>query len=303
MNANPGQVVLANTHYDVARTNLIELSKLLRDTDADVCRRRQIFPLIGYRPSINLPIYTDLTFVIYKSLCHIRTVCYCFDNAIEYIDIEPLRRSFDTLVNILNSVIMEYLNYIDAGVPVVCRALTGVHIIYTDTDVSATIFTKGLFYVNNLFTANGDPNILLITNGRPIRLNSIALTHENIKTLLTPIRHFTNIPIQVRINTNVRQLPSLCISDLKILPIKNEPIPNAKEETTCPICFDTTTADQMVYTNCSHGFCLDCMVTYTNSIKAKTCKPNCPYCRTQIVEIKTHDEDIFSQFSNHIATM
>ena len=47
----------------------------------------------------------------------------------------------------------------------------------------------------------------------------------------------------------------------------------------CGICFDTLINSQIIQTNCKHTYCYDCIVSYSESIKDKTCRPNCPTCR------------------------
>jgi len=52
----------------------------------------------------------------------------------------------------------------------------------------------------------------------------------------------------------------------------------------CPICYEANSPQNMFETNCKHAFCISCTHQHL-----KTCSksPNCPLCRTAVVELIT----------------
>jgi hypothetical protein len=71
----------------------------------------------------------------------------------------------------------------------------------------------------------------------------------------------------------------------------------------CNICLDTFTATKIVYTNCNHTFCLDCVCDYTKSIKNKTMKPNCPCCRTILSNFHVMSQENRNILRIHLCTL
>ena len=57
----------------------------------------------------------------------------------------------------------------------------------------------------------------------------------------------------------------------------------------CTICFDAFSPCNIIYTNCNHALCIDCISGYSESIKNNTRKPTCPTCRTEFVKLNTYD--------------
>jgi hypothetical protein len=64
-----------------------------------------------------------------------------------------------------------------------------------------------------------------------------------------------------------------------------------EESYDCSICLNTCERMSVAHTNCKHAFCLVCVCDYTNSIKDKTTKPNCPLCRTELSTLKVSCEE------------
>jgi hypothetical protein len=67
----------------------------------------------------------------------------------------------------------------------------------------------------------------------------------------------------------------------------------------CGICLDTLVHSQIIQTNCNHTYCYDCVGGYAESIKDKTCRPNCPTCRGIWEELTCYDEET----KNNMITM
>jgi len=296
--ARANEIAVATASYNRALGWLVQTSRMLRMTRADVCRNIRAFPLIEDAGAIDSPPMTDLVQVIYTTLVYINRVCNVLTDICEYteLDINTLVEALKVQTDILNGIIIEYIHTIQITIPVFRVPLHIVQIIHTPLVVSAVTFS-GLFYssINNTFM-----HIREYSAG--VSLRSIAITQENVERLLTPFD--IQIPSlgfywsQPRVNP-----PRRCVLDLKALYIVNEPVQDDAEEASCPICFDTTIKGKLLHTNCSHSFCLDCLKNYTDSIKDRTCKPNCPYCRTELVGLKICDENIYRQFSSHIASM
>jgi len=65
----------------------------------------------------------------------------------------------------------------------------------------------------------------------------------------------------------------------------------------CPICLEEKTSLDFCLTNCSHKFCLDCMVSHLSSkiIPSNRC---CPMCRTIItsLDLLTSSMSRFAKF-------
>lgn len=296
--ARANEVAVATACYNRALGWLVQASRMLRMTRADVCRNIRAFPLIEDAGVIDSPLLTDLVHVIYTTLAYINRVCNVLTDICEYaeLDINSLVEALKVQTDILNGIIMEYIHTIRITFPLFRVPLHIVQIIHTPLIVSAVTFS-GLFYssINGSFT-------YIREDDTGVSLRSISITQENVERLLTPFDiRFPAIRVygsQPRVNP-----PRRCVSDLKALYIVNEPIQDSAVEASCPICFDTTIKGKLLHTNCSHSFCLDCLKNYTDSIKDRTCKPSCPYCRTELVGLKICDEDICRQFSSHIASM
>ena len=76
---------------------------------------------------------------------------------------------------------------------------------------------------------------------------------------------------------------------------KNKPNKNAHDS--CPICFDDVENVNMVHTNCSHSFCKVCLDAYFAHSYTKQVI-NCPYCRTDIMQLKMADRSVVELFKN-----
>lgn len=59
----------------------------------------------------------------------------------------------------------------------------------------------------------------------------------------------------------------------------------------CGICFDVLVDSQIIQTNCKHTYCYDCVTGYAESIKDKTCRPNCPTCRGTWEELTCYHKE------------
>jgi hypothetical protein len=79
----------------------------------------------------------------------------------------------------------------------------------------------------------------------------------------------------------------------KLLPIQLENNIRYANDCDCNICFETFPSDEIVKTNCNHIYCWSCMESYAETNKDKTCKPNCPTCRSEFKELTVYDEDIY----------
>lgn len=86
----------------------------------------------------------------------------------------------------------------------------------------------------------------------------------------------------------------------KQLPIQLENNIRYANDCDCNICFDSFPSDEIVKTNCNHIYCWSCMESYAESNKDKTCKPNCPACRSEFKELTVYDEDIYRHLTNSI---
>ena len=71
----------------------------------------------------------------------------------------------------------------------------------------------------------------------------------------------------------------------------------------CPLCYDSISAQDVVYTNCSHGFCGTCIKVFATSIKDNTKKPSCPMCRAEITELKMGKTEIYIEINEHICNL
>mmetsp|Transcript_6834 Transcript_6834/g.15773 ORF Transcript_6834/g.15773 Transcript_6834/m.15773 type:complete len:144 (+) Transcript_6834:46-477(+) len=56
----------------------------------------------------------------------------------------------------------------------------------------------------------------------------------------------------------------------------------AESDWCCPVCFDKLESHNLAFLDCSHSFCLDCVVEWCNT------KSTCPQCRTLISHISCH---------------
>ena len=294
------ETAIGTTNYNTAKSLLVNISRILRLTHANACLNIDRFPLIEEYGATNTHLYTDLVYVISSVLTIICRVSDLLTDAFEYIDVFPLIEVLKTQIDILNAVIQEQHIHMTEQIEGVMFRTSLYKICIQETGfIVSTTIVPALFYrnlSNNISTYIGDYNA-------GITLRSISLSYENVELILMP--HDTLLPSPVHSQYNIANIHNrrLCILDLKTLTVVNEQSSDSTEEATCPICFDTAIKCKLLQTNCDHWFCVDCLINYTDSIKYKTCKPNCPYCRTVIVGLKSNDEDICRKFSHHIARM
>lgn len=269
-----------NSAYDL----LYETSQLLRNTDSPACDVH--LPFIEYEDEdSNATLNTDLVDVIHKTIVNIDSVCYLLTNARIHCNIILLMDALKAHVSVLNSLISERLRM---NPFVLADERDYAKVWLYKVDIQFKVYGIVAVYQSCL----SYHNITLLQNSVS-SLRNILLTRRNIERLITPIIHIASDSDS-----------TVTVNLLKRLSIVHESLLDGGEETeACPICFDDTTKGKLLRTNCSHGFCLDCMSNYTNSIKMKSCNPTCPYCRTVIVEVKSGDRDICRQFSQHIVSM
>ena len=72
----------------------------------------------------------------------------------------------------------------------------------------------------------------------------------------------------------------------------------------CPICLESVDDTAAIYTNCSHGFCVDCIKGLATSIKNNGLNqtPACPMCRQEITQLKA-SLDVCTEFKNHLSAL
>ena len=90
------------------------------------------------------------------------------------------------------------------------------------------------------------------------------------------------------------------IKNIKIVRAVDE---DQEEEHICTICLEELEKSHVIHTNCNHSYCLECVSSYSNSIKDKTCKPNCPMCRGELNEFNTHSDEIHTQLTTFIEAL
>jgi hypothetical protein len=69
------------------------------------------------------------------------------------------------------------------------------------------------------------------------------------------------------------------------------------EPITCPICLEESDrGTDIVTTNCSHDFCVDCLEMYLDNTSKNTADPTCPMCRTTITHTNLYMMDHLSRY-------
>jgi hypothetical protein len=125
-------------------------------------------------------------------------------------------------------------------------------------------------------------------NGIRLLINMLSrephhIRRRSIVQLLPPSLIILLPPSLITLITTTTSTTSTYIKDIKVIKKCTNDLNDLNE---CNICFDI---DNLVYTNCSHGFCETCVKGYLESIKDKTIKPNCPCCRTELNSFHTND--------------
>ena len=152
----------------------------------------------------------------------------------------------------------------------VCREFGLIRILY-----HSAVYSNGTLSLQHVYQSFG----------------TLPIGRNNVQRLISPILY-----------AYIRNLT--CSSDLKNLYILHDTACSTETEPVqCPICFGDHDASQMLVTNCSHRFCLDCMKDYAGSIKNNTSKPTCPYCRAIIVEVKSTELATCRSFSHYVCTL
>ena len=277
------ELTLSTSDFNTAFDLLLATSHILRNADSPSCN--VYMPFIEYDYDDDATLNSDLLGVIHKVIGNIDSVCHLLTNARVHCNITVLMDALEIHVNVLNRIIKEYVGTMPCELPTEQDyAKVWIYKICIQDQLYGIIpvYHSALIYQTVTLTSS------IRSGGSSIR--NILQTRVNIERLLTPIVHI-----------NVRPISTL--DSLKQLSIVHDLSPDNEGMKACPICFDETSKGKLITTNCSHGFCVDCMINYADSIKAKTCKPTCPYCRTVVVEVKSADIDICRQFSHHILRM
>jgi len=267
--------------YNTAYNLLVDTSKLLYP----MCN--VTLPLIGdYRTELQEP--PELLDIIYQTVINIDNVCKLLTSAIKHCYISELLSAVKIHKDVLNTIISEYINnrimefdFTDE-IDYVQFPLYKVYIRHNRYMVSSMI-QSGICYSGSIHHTGSEHTT--------IATRMIVITRGNVQRLLTPKIYYNMQPV------------IQYFSPVKLLSIVNEYVPQGEEEDTCPICFNEIAKGKMLRTNCEHGFCLQCMINYAESIKRNTTHPTCPCCRRVIVGVKSGDKDICRQFSNHITSM
>jgi len=69
------------------------------------------------------------------------------------------------------------------------------------------------------------------------------------------------------------------------------------ESIECPVCFDSTTCQEAIYTNCNHAYCGSCIKKLTSDVTKKPC---CPMCRCDLTDLNTGTLTIYNEINDHI---
>ena len=72
------------------------------------------------------------------------------------------------------------------------------------------------------------------------------------------------------------------------------------ESIECPVCFDSVTCQDAIFTNCKHSYCGSCIKKLTSSFTKKPC---CPMCRGDLTELKISSFAIYNEINEHICNL
>jgi hypothetical protein len=76
---------------------------------------------------------------------------------------------------------------------------------------------------------------------------------------------------------------------------------NTDDAQECPVCLDVQLDSQnVVYTNCGHGYCVVCVKTLVTTLKDTTKEPPCPLCRTTLSKLTTGTDATCVEIKHHI---
>ena len=266
---------LSTVNFNNAFELIVATSQLLQNTDSPACDA-----FIDNEETTE-PLNTDIVGVIHQTVKNINNICYLL-STVNRCKIKSLLDALKSLVVVVNELIAEHVQTISFELP---NERDYAKIFLYKIQIQE--LTYGIVPAYQSILYYRDTRILENSLGS---LRNLLMTRANIEKLLTPKVYHTHAPAN-------------CLTDLKMMSIVHESLPDDDETATCPICFDDKTKGQLLRTNCSHGFCIDCMLNYTESIKTKKCKPTCPCCRTVVVEVKSGNTDICQQFITHITNI
>lgn len=73
----------------------------------------------------------------------------------------------------------------------------------------------------------------------------------------------------------------------------------------CPICYESVTATEAIYTNCHHSFCVTCFKGLVVSVGKSTeeKRPVCPMCRVKIIGLKIGGLEVFNEVKNYLSRL
>jgi hypothetical protein len=125
-----------------------------------------------------------------------------------------------------------------------------------------------------------------------IHPDNIEYSASHIRTLTTPMLYNLSVP-QPSTKTQLRELSVIH------KPVSEEHPANYD----CPICYDTHDTNDIIFTNCKHGYCFQCITLHANAIKDNSDPPSCPCCRTTIKEISSASEPLCKSFDEFISNL